>query len=82
MSSTMYLQPIASHEEYPERLLLRDEQDQWYLWSGDGRDIEAIPSELAAWVSDRPEIRLLQRPHMWFELSCLPLNPAAMLTDR
>ncbi|HVL24415.1 MAG TPA: hypothetical protein VM450_10020 [Thermomicrobiales bacterium] len=82
MSSTTYLQPIASHEDYPERLLLRDGEDQWYLWTGDGQEIEAIPARLAAWIADRPEMRLLQRPHMWFELSCLPLNPAAMLTDR
>ena len=81
MSSTMYVQPIASHEDYPERLLLRDGDDHWYLWRGDGQEIEPTSAELAAWVLDRPEMRLLPRPHMWFEVSCLPLNPA-LVSDR
>ena len=82
MSPTKYVQPVAHHQDVPERLLLRDEGGQWFLWMGDGRDLEAIPTGLAIWMLDRPEMRLLGRPHMWFEVSCLPLDPATILADQ
>ncbi len=77
-SSTKYVQPIASHSQYPERLLLRDQAGQSYLWHGDGREMEAVSAPLAAWISERPEMRQLQWPLVWFDPSSLPLNTAAL----
>ncbi len=76
-SSADYVQPIASHRKHPERLLLRDDTGQCYLWHGDGREVEAVPAPLAAWICDRPEMYQLQSPLLWFDSSSLPLDTAA-----
>lgn len=81
MSSKNYLQPVASHVQCPERVLVRDEQDQWYIWFGDGRDIEHIPDHLASWIADRPEMQILSSPRLWFEDSSLPVRTESVIFD-
>lgn len=70
-----YVQPIAQHVAHPERLLLRDERDQWYLWAGQmDEDVVEIEAELAAYILRRPEIAALPLPRMWFATNDLPLE--------
>jgi hypothetical protein len=76
-SSPDYVQPTASHRQHPERLLLRDDEGQCYLWFGDGREMEAVPASLAAWICDRPEMYQLQAPLLWFDRESLPMDTAA-----
>lgn len=79
MNTTVgYVQPFASHRDYPERLLLWDATGQCYLWHGDGREMEAIPDAMLHWLSQRPEIVALQAPWLWFDPSSLPLRTAAI----
>lgn len=73
ISSKDYVQPIASHQEFPERLLLRDNTGQCFIWFGDGREMEAIPAPLTEWILSRPEMYLLHSPVLWFDTSSLPL---------
>jgi hypothetical protein len=69
-----YVQPLASHVAYPERLLVRDQQGTWHLWFGDGRMMESIPDDTAFWMMERPEMACLDAPHHWFDIECLPLQ--------
>jgi hypothetical protein len=78
ISSKDYVQPIASHLQFPERLLLRDSMGQYYLWFGDGQDMETIPTSLAEWLVSRSEMALLHSPMLWFDTSSLPLSAAAV----
>lgn len=74
MSTTRhYVQPIACHEDHPERLLFLDVEGQAYLWHGDGREPELIPAPLAAWLCSRLEMCYLPDPHLWFDIESLPL---------
>lgn len=82
MSPKQYVQPVASHIQIPERLLVRNDQDQWFIWFGDGRDIEEIPGELASWIFHRPEMQALASPRMWFDDSSLPVRSGSVIPDR
>ena len=73
-----YVQPMAQHVAHPERLLLRDQRDQWFLWAGQlDEEVVAIEPELAAYILNRPEIAPLPLPRMWFATDDLPLEPTA-----
>lgn len=74
VSFESYVQPVASHRQIPERLLLRDNAGQCYIWFGDGRDMETIPVPVAEWMLSRPEVAQLHSPMLWFDVSSLPLN--------
>jgi hypothetical protein len=78
ISSKDYVQPIASHLQFPERLLLRDNMGQCYLWFGDGRDMETIPASLAEWLISRTEMISLHSPMLWFDTSSLPMTASAI----
>ncbi|MBA2277879.1 MAG: hypothetical protein H0W06_08975 [Chloroflexia bacterium] len=69
-----YVQPVARHRQHPERLLLHDERDHWFLWTGqDGDDPVTIEPALAAWMARRPELFPFPQPLMWFAIDDLPL---------
>lgn len=75
-----YVQPIAQHLTHPERLLLRDERDCWFLWTGQlDEDVVAIEPELAAYIFRRPEMSTLPQPRMWFATDDLPLEPTPFI---
>jgi hypothetical protein len=78
ISSKDYVQPIASHSEFPERLLLRDEMGDWSIWFGDGREMETLPTPLAEWMVSRPEMIELHSPALWFDSSSLPVSGSAI----
>lgn len=82
MSSKHYVQPVASHCQFPERLLVRDDRGQWFMWFGDGRNIEEIPVQLATWLSHRPEMQLLASPRLWFDDTSLPIRSGSIISDR
>jgi len=71
-----YFLPVAAHRAHPERLLLLDENDQWYLWNGDEISAPvptAIESALGSWIADRPELVDLPLPRMWIAAADLPV---------
>jgi hypothetical protein len=69
-----YVQPLASHVAYPERLLVRDQDGAWHLWFGDGQAMTSIPETTARWMLARPEIVRMDAPHYWYDIECLPLK--------
>lgn len=75
-----YVQPVAQHVRHPERLLLRDAGDGWFLWVGQlDKEPVAIEPGLAAYLLDRPEIAILPAPRMWFSTADLPLGPTPFI---
>lgn len=71
-----YMQPIAVHRTHAERLLLHDDQGNWYLWSGEaGADPIEIPQMLGHYLMIRRELDVLA-PHqrMWFVVDDLPVR--------
>ena len=74
ITSMNYVQPISSHCQHPERLLLRNGLGEWFIWFGDGREMETIPVPMAEWMISRPEMHLLQMPMLWFDPSTLPVS--------
>lgn len=75
MDSTLraYIQPVASHIDHPERLLVQDQNGTFLLWHGNGDAMVEIPSLLAAWIVDRPEIQPLPSPRLWYDVESLPM---------
>ena len=69
-----YVQPIARHLAYPERFLLRGEDDGWYVWTGTDPECvpEEIPSQIAAWLLDRRWM-IRVAPTAWVHVNDLPL---------
>jgi hypothetical protein len=76
-----YLQPVAQHVDHPQRLLLRDGQGRWYVWTGERpEDAPAeIPAETAAWLLTQPGLLPLDAPHVWIHPNDLPLLPVDSL---
>jgi hypothetical protein len=72
-SPCAYVQPVASHGQYPERLLVRDQSGTWHLWFGDGQEMCALSIELASWILGRPEMTRIPAPHYWFDVESLPV---------
>jgi hypothetical protein len=76
MTVQRYMQPTAVHRMHPERLLLTDDADRWFLWMGEANaDPIEIPRALAFYYLDRPEMQppeLHQR--MWFVVADLPVR--------
>jgi hypothetical protein len=71
-----YYLPVAAHRAHPERLLLLDQDEQWFLWSGDEVAEHAplaIEPALGCWMAQRPELVPLSRPLMWFAADDLPV---------
>ncbi len=71
-----YYLPVAAHRAYPERLLLRDEEQQWCLWNGEEADATtplAVEPALGHWIAHRPELVPLPQPHMWIAVDDLPV---------
>lgn len=72
-----YVQPIAQHARHPERLMLRGEDDRYYVWQGD--DPTAEPEEIepatAIWLLTRSALVCLAEPRVWVHVADLPLAP-------
>ncbi|HEV2074495.1 MAG TPA: hypothetical protein VGR29_12770 [Thermomicrobiales bacterium] len=83
MPNTVYVCPVACHREFGERLLVRDPDGAWFLWMGDGGmpELIRVPARLAGWIADHPHMVPVaspgEVPHMWFEVSSLPVTPVA-----
>jgi hypothetical protein len=72
-----YFLPVAAHRTHPERLLLLDEDEQWFLWDGGASAAEtplAIEPALGHWMAHRPELFPLPQPLMWIAADDLPLG--------
>ena len=72
----IYLQPIAQHCIYPERLVLRGEDDRLYLWLGGDGSTQPQPTatEVVNWLIERHRVVLTPTP-VWFHTDDLPLGP-------
>lgn len=74
-----YVQLVAQHVRHPERLVLRDEHGQYYVWTGELPD--ANPQEMDAatvwWLCAQPQIAPLSHVGVWFHATDLPLTPTA-----
>lgn len=72
---TVYVQPIAQHARYPERLLLDGEDGRCYVWLG--QDVCAAPQEIdratAGWLRTLPIVRLLTGAPIWLSVTDLPV---------
>lgn len=74
-----YLLPVARHLAYPERFLLRDDDERWYVWKGeDPRDLpEEIADGTAFWLLTRAWIIPVSATTAWVHVDDLPLAPVA-----
>ena len=72
MYPATYLQPVAYHRFATDRLLLKDESESWYLWTGESAGLVQIEHALAQWIYRRPEIFPVSGPAMWFDIASLP----------
>ena len=73
----IYVQPIAQHIVYRERLLVRDAEGRAYVWTGDdpGRGVEEIEAGTALWLLTRSWMSPLP-PRVWLHVDDLPLAPS------
>ncbi len=80
MTVQRYMQPVAVHRSHVERLLLTDDNDEWFLWMGEhDADPVEIPQELAFYLLDRDEMQLLElHQRMWFIVADLPVREPAL----
>jgi hypothetical protein len=79
-----YLQPIAQHVDHPERLLLRDGEGRWFVWTGE-RPEEApaeIPAATAEWLLTQAGLEVIEGPNVWIHKNDLPLLPIDVLRAR
>lgn len=69
-----YVQVLARSRRHPTWLIVRDEDGQTHLWFGDRprRPLEAVPSDLAAWLSRQPGVAAIE-DGAWVALADLPL---------
>ncbi|MDQ4045058.1 MAG: hypothetical protein M3173_06385 [Chloroflexota bacterium] len=77
MRSEQYMQPIAVHRRHAERLLLRDVDGQWHLWTGEaaGSNPIEVPQGLGHYLMHRCEMEILPaHQRMWFVVGDLPLR--------
>ena len=74
-----YVQVVAQHRMFPNRLLVRSAEGGYSLWCGDDPlgVVESIGDALAAYLESAHVVRPLPTPHLWFHLSDLPVVPAA-----
>ena len=81
-SETPYVRLLGKHRFLPDRFLLQDEDERWFLWFGDrpGRPLEPIDQSLMQWVTSRIELRMFQAPQPWVALADLPTSPTPLLT--
>jgi hypothetical protein len=81
-SETPYVQLLGKHRFLPDRFLLQDEDERWFLWFGDrpGRPLEPIDQSLMQWVTSRIELRMFQSPQPWVALADLPTSPTSLMT--
>lgn len=77
MFPTTYVRPVAYHRFATDRLLLKDEAGNWYLWPGDESGLVEIEQPLAQWIYQRPEIYPVSGPAMWFDVDSLPTGNGA-----
>ena len=75
MEGTAFVQPVAGHTDIASYLIVRDTEDNWFLWLGnEDTGLTEIPESTAAWIRDRPEIEDIPQPRFWFEESSLPVT--------
>lgn len=81
MLDSVYVCPVACHRDVSERLLIMDPDGSWFLWMGDCGipELIEIPRRLAGWIAVHPHMiriaPLAEAPHMWFDISSLPVTP-------
>ena len=73
-----YLKPVARHLAYPERLLLVDAEDRWFVWKAESADDrpEAIAAATASWLLAKVWIVPFGDATAWVHPDDLPLAPA------
>lgn len=73
-----YLQPVARHVAFPERFLLRDEDDRWYVWKAEAADErpEEIAEATAFWLLTKAWMAALSDEMPWVHVDDLPLAPS------
>jgi hypothetical protein len=71
-----YLQPIAQHRRFPTRLLLRGDDDRYYVWRGDvpGAPVEEIEAGTAGWLRG-PTLTTPVEGGVWLHVDDLPTAP-------
>jgi hypothetical protein len=80
MTVQRYMQPVAIHRLHPERLLLTDDTDRWYVWMGevDTEPVE-VAEDLAFYLLNRRELQPLElHQRMWFVVADLPVRERAL----
>lgn len=79
MTLERYMQPVAIHLLHDERLILLDEDGNWYLWIGEAdADPIGIPHRMAHYLMDCKEMQCLEPgQQMWFVLADLPVREPA-----
>jgi hypothetical protein len=78
-----YVQPVAQHQSYPERLVVRSIEGRWYVWFGDraGTPLEEVDPPVADWLQGLSMIAPIPEPRFWLHVDDLPLlGSAARLT--
>ena len=82
ITTRFYVQPVAWHLLFPERFLLRGEDDGWYLWTGEDATAapEAIPDEIAVWLRTKQWMIPFAETSPWVQTDDLPLAPAPLFT--
>lgn len=80
MLPVTYVRPVAYHRFATDRLLLKDENDSWYLWMGDDSGLIEVDRQLARWLYQRPEIYPVAGPAMWFDVESLPATSSGSST--
>lgn len=70
-----YVQPVATHPDRAERLLLRGDDDRWYVWTGErpGSEPEEIDEATARWLIDARRLVPFPANGPWFHVDDLPL---------
>ena len=81
-SETPYVRLLGKHRFLPDRFLLQDEEERWFLWFGDrpSRPLEPIDQSLMQWVTSRIELRMFQAPQPWVAIADLPTSPTSLMT--
>lgn len=73
------VRPIARLRRFPNRLLLRDEEEHWLVWPGNGSAAAPveIAEETAWWLLSRTWVEPLPVDCPWMHVSDLPVIRSA-----
>ena len=79
-----YMKPVAQHLTYPDRLLLVDAADRWFVWKGESaaHRPEEIAAATALWLLTKDWIVPIVESTAWIHVDDLPLALAIDPTRR